>query len=185
MKKLGIAALAIGALHMGWHLSHGDSWANLLWICNLAAILVGAGLIARRPAVVAIGTMWLLIGLPLWSIEMFAGGEFRWTSFPLHLLVPAIGLTGLRRIGVPRGVAWKALLGVGAVQALCRAITPPVENVNMVFAQQPEWRGIFPSYFSNYLAGLALHAIGFVLLEWALRRFISPAGRRGSAGAPG
>jgi fluoride ion exporter CrcB/FEX len=113
----------------------------------------------------------------LWAIELFAGGEFLWTSYLTHLALPAIGIAGVRRLGAPPGLAWRALLGVGLIQALCRICTPPVENVNMVFSQQPEWRAVFPSYFVNYLAGLALHAAGFLLLEHGLRRWAQRPGR--------
>lgn len=170
--ELGAGALAIlcSAAHTANHLAHGDHWSNALWACNIATLLVGAGLLLRAPRANAIGLLWLSVGLPLWLFDLAFGSPFLATSSLIHLPPLALGLLGARRLGVPRGAAWQACAALAALQILCRLTTPPVENVNMVFAMEPSWQRWFPSYFWNYLAGCALHAGAFAGLAPLYRR---------------
>ena len=169
---LGALALGCSALHTGNHLAHGDHWSNALWACNVATVLVGVGLLARAPAANAIGLLWVSVGLPLWLIDLAGGSPFLATSSLIHLPPILAGAWGARRMGVPRGSAWRAFAALAALQILCRLITPPVENVNMVFAMEPTWQKLFPSYFWNYLAGCALHAGAFLALEPLYRKLL-------------
>jgi hypothetical protein len=167
---LGALAIACSVLHTGNHLAHGDHWSNALWACNVATILVGVGLLAPSPRANAIGLLWLSVGLPLWLIDLAFGSPFLATSSLIHLPPLAIGAFGARRLGVPRGVVWQAFAALAALQLVCRLVTPPAENVNMVFAMEPSWQRFFPSYLWNYLAGCLLHAGAFAFLAPLYRK---------------
>jgi hypothetical protein len=173
-RALGALALACSAAHTANHLAHGDHWSNALWACNVATVLVGVGLLVRAATANAIGLLWVSVGLPLWLIDLAFGSSFLATSTLIHLPPLVVGAWGARRLGVPRGAAWKAFAALAGLQILCRVATPPVENVNMVFAMEPTWQRFFPSYGWNYAAGCVLHAAAFLALE-PLYRKLRPA----------
>ena len=68
---------------------HDGETASALWACHLASLLVGAGILLRRAGFVAIGVLWLLVGIPMWFVYLSIGGPFRPASV-LH----ALGRTG-------------------------------------------------------------------------------------------
>lgn len=76
---LGVLALSFSAVHGGYHLLQGRPH-DVLWICTLAPALVGVGLLGAGPGWVGVGVLWLLVGLPLWLLDLVGGGEFLPTS---------------------------------------------------------------------------------------------------------
>ncbi|HEV3027145.1 MAG TPA: hypothetical protein VG457_06200, partial [Planctomycetota bacterium] len=150
---------------------------NLLWACNLGTLAVGMGLLFGSPTWNAIGTYWLVPGLPLWIYDLAKGGEFLWTSVLTHVGGLGVGFFGLRRLGVPRGGWWKATAALGALVAVCRVATPPKQNINLAHAPYPGWETTFPSHLA-YLGAL----FALFTLVWASLQFGLP--RLGFRGAP-
>jgi len=173
MKKLGLAALACYAIHAGFHLYNGRP-EEMLWMCHLGAALVGAGLLFSSATANGIGTLFLCIGTPLWVMYLAGGGELYPTSTLPHLGGLAIGLYGVRRLGLPTGTWWKAVAALIALILVCRLVTPPHANVNVAFAVYPGWEKVFPSHLV-YLAVMMAQSAGyFFLCEYALRRWLAP-----------
>lgn len=165
----GPAALACYLAHASTHVRRGRP-EDLLWTCNVAALLVAVGLLARRPAVTAVGTLWLAAGTPLWLADLLAGGEFLPTSLFTHFGSLSLGLLSARRDGVPRHTWWRALLGLIALQQLARLVTPREANVNMAFRVYGPLAHIAPSYPAYWALSTALFALGFALLSYTLGR---------------
>ncbi len=174
MDVLGVAALACYAAHGGFHLYHGRP-EDLLWACHLGAALVGVGLLARSPAVNAVGVSFLALGTPLWLLDLAAGGEFFPTSLLTHVGGLLIGLYGVRRLGVPAGVWWKSAAALAGLILLSRLVTPERANVNVAFAVPPPWDKTFPSHAAYLAAMMAVAAAYFFALELAVRRWLAPA----------
>jgi len=165
---LGLSCLFAYALH-GWHYIERQQAANLLWLCHLGALAVGLGLIRRASTLSAVGLLWLCIGTPCWLLDLFTGGEVVVGSVLTHVVGLAAGLFGLRRLGLPDGAWWKALVALAAVYVVTRALTPRAENVNLAFAVWPGWETWFPSY-GVYIAFLvSVAAAVFRIVSWVAR----------------
>lgn len=136
--------------------------------------MCGAGLLLRRPTLVAISTSWLVLGDILWAVDLLSGGVFYPTSLLTHVGGLAIGLLALRRSGWPEGTWWRALLALAALQQCTRLLTPPAANVNLAFSVYPGWEPLFPHYSAYWAALLLLAASSFRATEAALQRLLGP-----------
>jgi len=166
MRALGIVAFLCYAIHGAVHVLRGTPY-DLLWGCHIAALLVGFGLLLRNPTLNAIGFLWSCLGLPLWIIDIATGGEFIPTSPLTHLGAFFLGFYGVRRMGMPRGAAIKALAAMAALWAICRAVTPPAANVNLAFRVHEGWEAYFPSYALYFAMLLVITGAIFAGVERA------------------
>lgn len=154
MRALGIVALVCYAIHGAVHVHRGQPY-NLLWSCHIAALLVGFGLLSRNATLNATGFLWSCLGLPLWILDLATGGEFIVTSPLTHVGAFVLGLIGVRKLGMPRHAALKALAAYATLWVVCRVVTPPALNVNLAFRVHHGWEQYFPSY-ALYLAMMAV-----------------------------
>lgn len=167
-----------GLLALGCWLAHAvDSILrrepnNLLWTCNLAALFVGLGQLRGSAGLNALGCFWLFWGVPVWLVGLLGAEPWVCSSAFTHLGGLALGVYGLKRLGLPRGIWWKALAAVVALQQLCRWITPPAENVNLAFAIWGGWDRWFPSYLLYWCFLVAASGTIFLAMEAALARVI-------------
>jgi hypothetical protein len=171
MKTLGLAALGCYAIHAGFHVLNGRP-EEALWMCHLGAALVGVGLLCSSATTNGIGTVFLCIGTPLWLMYLAGGGAFYPTSTFPHLGGLAIGLYGVRRLGLPAGTWWKAVAALITLILMCRLVTPAHANINVAFAIYAGWEKVFPSH-PIYLAVMMAQSAGyFFLCGYALRRWL-------------
>lgn len=166
---LGLLCLFAYAVH-GWHYVQRRQEANLLWFCHLAALAVGLGLLLRAPTLSAVGFLWLCVGTPLWLLDLASGGEVSVGSILTHGAGLGAGAFGLRRLGLPSGAWWKALVALVAVHALTRVVTPPAENVNLAFAVWTGWEPWFPSHLAYIALLTTVSGLVFLAVSWAARR---------------
>ena len=173
MRRLGFAAACCYAIHAGFHVVNGRP-AEVLWMCHLGAALVGVGLLLSSATTNGIGTLFLCMGTPLWVMYLAGGGVFYPTSSFPHLGGLAIGLLGVRRLGLPQGTWWKAGAALISLILVCRLVTPASANVNVAFAIYPGWEKLFPSH-PVYLAVMMVQSTGyFFVCEYVLRRWLVP-----------
>ena len=171
MKRLGSGAIGCYLIHAGSHFLNGRP-EEALWMCHLGAALVGAGLLSSSAITNGIGTLFLCIGTPLWVMYLAGGGEFYPTSCFPHLAGLAIGLYGVRRLGLPSGTWWRSVVALVTLILVCRLVTPAQANVNVAFAIYPGWEKVFPSH-PIYLAVMMAQSAGYFLLcGYALRRWL-------------
>lgn len=166
---LAVVAFACYAVHASVHLSRGEPY-DLLWGCHVAIILVGAGLLWRKPMLNAVGLLWSCFGLPIWAIDLLTGGEFMPTATLTHVGAIAIGVAGVRLLGFPDGVWWKALTGYLGLWLVTRLVTPPASNINLAFNVWPGWESRFPSYPIYFATLLIAGTLTFVAAEQLFRR---------------
>lgn len=171
LKMWGFAALGCYAIHGAFHLLNGRP-AELLWMCHLGAAIVGVGLLKSSPTLNGIGTLFLCVGTPLWVMYLAGGGEFYPTSCVPHIGGLAIGLYGVRRLGIRAGTWWQAVLSLIALILICRLVTPPAANINVAFAVYAGVEKIFPSHPIYLAAMMTLSAAYFLICEYVLRRWI-------------
>ena len=171
--KFGVAALVCYAVHATFHLVHGRP-QELLWACHLGAALVGVGLLCSSATMNGIGLLFLLMGTPLWLMDLAGGGEFYPTSCFTHLGGLAIGLYGARRLGLPSGAWWKTVAALVTLILICRLVTPPPANVNVAFAIYPPWDKVFSSHLVYLATMMTAAAVYFGVSGYVLRRWFVP-----------
>jgi hypothetical protein len=168
---IGLLGVAFYVGHAAYYL-HAGLPQNLLWGCHIASLLIAAGWILRSPATNGVGVLWLVYGVPMWLLFLATGGEFLPTTLLTHVGGTALGLWGLRWLGLPRGTWWKATAGLVALALLTRAIAPAEDNVNLAFAVQAGWEDSFRS-FAVYAALVnGGGALVFFVGELILKRFV-------------
>ena len=168
-RALGWVAILFYAVHGAYHWQQGVP-ENMLWACHLGALLVGFGLLLDSANLNGVGVLWLAIGTCLWLVGLGMDVPFLPTSALTHVGGLAIGLWGTRRLGIPGGVAWKALVALGLLHLISRFLNPPGKNINMAREIASGLEGWFPSHALFLLAIGAFCGAAFLLLEIILRR---------------
>jgi hypothetical protein len=161
---MGALALAFVVFNAASILLHRDP-TDLLWACHVACALVALGQLFGWPAPNAIGVLWLSIGVPLWLLDLAGGGQLHPTSVLTHLGGLALGVAGIRVLGLPRHSWAKAILSLGTLGLFCRIGTPARANVNLVHAIHPGWESLFPSYPVYALCLFSLCGLAFLATE--------------------
>jgi hypothetical protein len=111
--------------------------ADLLWMCNLGGLLLALGLWRAAPWLVALSASWLVLGVPLWALDVLATGQTRLSSIFSHLGGLLLALYGVYRLGWPPRTWLLASLGLAGLLVVCRTLTPAQANVNLVFEVWP------------------------------------------------
>ena len=163
---LGIAFYGVHAVHELW----AGRPESLLWSCHLGSLAVGFGLLLHQRTWIGVGLMWLVLGLPLWLMEVGAHGGFAPTAAFTHIGGLVLGLWGVRRFGLAGPVWWKAAAALVVLHFVSRWTTPKEANINLAFAIWPGWAPYFPSHAVYLLAMLILSLAVFGATEYALRR---------------
>jgi hypothetical protein len=163
---LGAMGLSLYAAHAGRRalLGHPE---HLLWMCHVGVLMIATGLLARAASLNALGTEWLVAGVPLWLADLAAGGEFVPTSVFTHGGGLVLGLAGLRCLGLPRGVWWKSALVLVALAAVSRLVTPAYDDVNLAFSALPASAGPATT-LAVAAAAIAVSAAVFFAIERGL-----------------
>jgi len=138
--------------------------AHILWICHASNLLIAAGIFLCQVEFLRISVLWLIIGIPLWPIDILRTGIVEMTSIGTHYLGLFVGLVVLRQQKMGKyswlfGLIWFLFL-----QQTARLFTPAELNVNLAHAAYPGWDKIFPDYWQYWLfitgcAALALWVI--------------------------
>ena len=142
-----LGALAF-TLHAWIKARHG-LLPELLWGCNLTAVLLILGFAFDWPLAVGTAFLWRLgLGDPGFLLGVWSGERYFWTAALIHLIPTVLAALYLRRSGLPRAsAAWGLALCLGAV-LLAQAFTPPSLNVNFAFHRIPVLSDWFPGRWS-------------------------------------
>ncbi len=164
---LGILPILFYNIHAIYWVFRGN-WENMLWVCHLASVLIGLGMLFAAPRLIAAGLLWITVGNVFWAIYLLGGGELIASSILTHIGSWIVGLVGLKRGGFPVGTWFRAWLGL-ILPHLAARFTPPAENVNLAHSIPAGWD---PGSHTLYLA-IVFAAIlaGFAILERVYRRF--------------
>jgi hypothetical protein len=169
LNAAGVAGIAFFAIYFARRLHDGEI-ASALWACHLASLSVGTGILLRRSGLVALGVLWLLVGIPMWIVYLSIGGAFRPASALTHVGGLAVGCLGLAALGMPRQMWWKAMAGLLILLAVSRWVSPPELNVNLSFHVYQS-RDVFPGFYAAAIVGLTLlTTLFFFVAEEALCR---------------
>jgi hypothetical protein len=175
LRICAVLAATAFVIHGGGHVLRGTAH-DLLWICNVAPVLLAAGALFENATAVAIATLWLGYGTPMWLLDLATGANMIVTSPLPHVLCPIVGVVAARKLGVPR-LAWlRATAALVLVLVAARLLTPPEPNVNLVHAVWKGWETYFPRHDAYVLFGLVSSAFTFFVVE-RLLRLVAPSER--------
>lgn len=167
---LGALPLFFFVLYLAAAAQRGRA-ADSLWMCHVANLVLATGIFVRRPRLVGIALAWIVLGIPLWALDMWGSGEVIPASVLSHLGGLAVGMYAAWRLRLSSNPWLGALLLFLAVQQLCRWLTPEALNVNLAHAEYEGWEGAFGGYrgywLATTLAGAAvLWGVGGLLTLW-------------------
>ncbi len=113
------------------------------------------------------------------GLTVLYGGELLLTSPLTHVGGLVLGAIGVRILGFPKQMWWKAVLGPAGLHILCRWVTPEQKNVNLAFAIWAGCESLFPSHLAYLSTVTALCLVVFAGVEFAMRKtgFARPSSR--------
>ncbi|MCE9600000.1 MAG: hypothetical protein K8S54_18715 [Spirochaetia bacterium] len=166
---LGVVALLFYAIHATISIRAHES-SNLLWLCNAGALLIGMGLILGRLEPLGIGLLWSMLGNTVWTMFVYFGATFHWSSLLTHAGGLIIGLMGARLMGLPARTWLWALLSLPVLQILSRLFTRKADNVNVAFRIQDGLGDRFDNYLTFWILVFLTCALCFIIFEFLLRK---------------
>jgi hypothetical protein len=167
---LGALPIFFFVLYLATAAQRGKA-ADSLWMCHVANLLLSIGMFSRSPRLVGIALAWIVLGIPLWALDMWRSGELTQASVLSHLGGLALGMYAAWRLRLSSNPWLAALFVFVALQQLCRWLTPEALNVNLAHAEYAGWEGVFGGYWAYWLATLlaaaaALWGTGRLLTVW-------------------
>lgn len=157
-------------VHFGSCIHSGHS-AEILWACHVAATALGLGCVIGNHTLGGIGAFCLLVGTPLWALDILCGAPLAFTSIFTHAGGFGVAVVFLQS-EVPSGLWWKTTLGLAGLQLVTRCITPVELNINAAFEIYASVAPWFPNYLSYLLSLLGGTLLVFYVLErnlWRIR----------------
>lgn len=175
VRALGIVPLALFALTAFKHAREGHLY-DLLWMCNVANLVVGAALISGHPTPLRVGAIWIACGTAFWSWDAVLTGLYDELQVFSHFATLAIAVYGTTRAdraphafrALPR-----ALVALLALQSLSHVTTPAMANVNFAFTSYYGLWAWFPAdgpYTPFWLALSVTCVLTCAAGEWMLVR---------------
>jgi len=199
--RLRWAAAAWMAVYVpSYALAYG--FANFLFLCNLAVILVAAGIWTCSRLLLSSQAVGILLVGIVWTVDcasglltgghLIGGTEYMWDPrWPLftrllslyHLVLPVLLLAILRRIGYDRR-GYLLQSGIAVVGVVAGRLFGPESNINDAFVDpilKKTWGG--PATHIAVVAG-ALVLVAYPLTHLLLTR-LCPSPGQDAAGDPG
>jgi hypothetical protein len=129
-RLLGLFPIAFIVMRLAVLLADDKAY-DIFWVCNLANVALGIGILANQPKIIRPAAFWLLLGLPLWAHYCITTGDYQLTSVLTHIGGNLIALLALARVRVDSWSWAYAIAGFWVLQLFSRIFTPPDLNVNV------------------------------------------------------
>ena len=169
LRLLGLLPLCFFCAHALYYWRRGEP-GHILWMCNIGNLLLAAGLILSRPALVRVAAVWLVPGLFVWYWFVVRPWGLVPTSTLAHLGGLTLGMIALASVRVDRKTWAYAFAWYLFMQLVCRFFTPAALNVNVAHRMYEGWEGTFSAYWQFWLATTALVALALWLLVLSLSK---------------
>lgn len=174
-RKSALTAAIIGLcwlLHFWTHQRQG-SLQEMLWACNVATLLIAAGILFSHRPSFTVGTLWLTAGTPLWLLDLCSTGGLLWTSVLTHLLVLGLALRHTKELKLHPDGWWMAAVAGAFLQQICRWFTHWRFNVNMSWGVYPSLRKVFSHYSSYWIFTFITLTIAYIILQRFIDTYLS------------
>lgn len=177
-RLMGILPLGFFFVQLHHHWSHGAA-GNMLWMCNISNLILALGILFNIPLLIRVSGYWLIVGLPLWLIDLWQFGDKPIATFCVHIGGLVVAVSAIKQIGL-REVTWGYAFGwFLIVQQLSRLLTAPQLNVNLAHSS----RGltttlVVESYVIFWFLSSLFLLLALWLTEQLLGKFITGRGNR-------
>lgn len=143
---------------------------QLLWCCHISNLLLALGMIFGSVRLIRVASLWLMIGVPPWILDMVVTRLVTPVSIFSHLGATLIATCILWRLGMVGGTWRFALIYFLILQQVTRLLTAPgpYTNVNVAHFAYGPWRELIPNYWLYILINSVLTAIYLIIVEWIL-----------------
>ncbi|HEU4389664.1 MAG TPA: hypothetical protein VFV34_17800, partial [Blastocatellia bacterium] len=163
-RLLGLLPLGFFVAHGFYYWTHGGL-PHMLWMCNLANLLLGLSILAGFGEGIRVSVFWLIPGLLIWIwFVVIVDNGWLLTSTFSHIGGLAVGLWALYRVRAARLTGLYATAWYLAVQQVCRMFTPPDLNVNVANRIYTGYESTFTAYWQYWAATTAMVAVGMLVL---------------------
>ena len=174
---VGGFALAAIVLHDYAHISEGR-WYDIFWVCNLAALLVGPGVLLRSAELSIAAFTWIVPGTIIWLLDaVLAGSNLLPTSYGVHVGGSIAAVYGVWRAGYSSRSFWLTASLPMAAMAISRLWLPHEQNVNGAHAGPRGW-GFLGASWSSFFVVSTLISLAMVGLGLLAARGIARLGQR-------
>jgi hypothetical protein len=160
-----LALFVARLIELAWQ----EKTPHILWICHISSLVIALGLFSGSIEFVRVSVLWLVLGIPIWPIEIIRTGIMEITSIGTHYIALVFGLFLLRRLGFGKKSWLYALIWFLFLQQITRIFTPVELNVNLAHTVYPGWEQIFPHYWQYWL----LTNAGSAFFLWATSKGLS------------
>lgn len=143
--------------------------AHILWVCHTSNLLIALGIFLGYFELVRISVLWLIIGAPLWPIDIIRTGVMELTSIGTHYIGLAIGLLALRQSGMGKYSWLYASIWFLLLQQLSRMFTSAELNINLAHSIYPGWEQFFSTYWQYWL----FTTVGAAICLWLISKVLS------------
>lgn len=172
MRRLALLALVFWAIHAGNHVFLRGTAHDLLWVCNVAPVVLVVGCLRESARLCAVATSWLSYGMPIWLLDIATGAGMIRTSVFTHFGCLAIGFFAARQLGWPRRTWLVAAFASLVPLLLARIFTSPAPNVMLAFRVHDGWEKYFSSHGLYLVVMIAGSAVVFLVVETIVRRVL-------------
>ncbi|MCJ7432814.1 MAG: hypothetical protein MUO77_04935 [Anaerolineales bacterium] len=142
--------------------------AHILWVCHISNLLIAVGLFLGYIELVRVSVLWLMIGAPLWPIDIIRAGIMDVTSIGTHYAGLVVGLLVLGQPVMGKRSWLYALIWFLSLQQLARMFTPAEFNINIAHSIYPGWEQFFSAYWQYWIFIILGSAISLWLISHAL-----------------
>jgi hypothetical protein len=179
-----------------WFLAYWHTWgaANFLQLCDMAVILTSIGLISENALLISSQAVSSLLIDLAWALDagwrfflgrhLIGGTQYLFDArFPLwvrllslfHLVMPALLLWGLFRIGYDRRAA-RLQCAIAFFVLIASRFTSPEKNMNFAFRDPFLHRAWGPAPIHLGISFLFLATVVYLPTHLLLRRLFTPVG---------
>lgn len=143
---------------------------HILWVCHMSSLVIALGFFFCRIEFIRISVLWLIIGAPIWPIEIIRTGIVELTSIGTHYLALLIALFVIVRQGMGKHSWLYASIWFLFLQQITRWVTPAELNINLAHAVYPGWERSFPAYWQYWIFTTGCSIMSLWLISKLLAR---------------
>lgn len=158
LRLIGIFPLAFFIAHLLYHYNQG-AISNILWMCNISTFTLSLGLFLNKPTIIKVSALWLMLGFPLWIIDLLQFGQTPVTTFLIHIGGSSIALYTLKYVRFSQNIWIYSFIWYLFVQQFCRMYSPFSLNVNLAHTSRSLLGINIDTYFLYWLATSLLIAL--------------------------
>ncbi|MBL8020693.1 MAG: hypothetical protein JNM27_13565 [Leptospirales bacterium] len=138
---------------------------QILWWCNISNLLLGLAILAGNARGVWLASFMLILGTPIWLLDVWATGDFTIYSVFTHIISPGMGIYCVRRLAVTRGIWWQSMLYYFSLMLLSRMLTAPALNVNLAHDIYASAKPFIQNYWLYTAMNSSLLAVSLFITE--------------------